>query len=303
MTFFRLFIFSLAFMALAFLFTADQASQAQSALVVEISPRELPQGRTAIVRVFADASVERVEAVFLGRQTPFYLSNDGAWVGFMAAHLDGERGDFPLQILTWQNGQVNPPYTDSITVVWGSFLYQDIVIPNAQLDLLNPELNTREEETVLRVYERLTREKLWEGALQVPVAGAQISEFGGIRTYNGGLLESRHTGTDFRAGTGEPALAAGHGRVVFAQFLPIRGNHVIIDHGLGVLTGYSHLNEIYVVPGQRVLAGDIIGTVGATGRVQGAHMHFEVAVHGSWVDPLQFLSLNPPDEAALRAEG
>jgi len=272
-------------------------TDAQSVILVQFSPAELPQGRTAVMTVIANPDVVRMEAVFDGKQFPLYRTIDGDWAGLIAASMVIERGEQAVNILAWREGEErpDPPFPTTLNIVWGSFLYQDIAIPNALSDLLDPDLNRQEEELLLGHYGRYTREPLWTSPFQPPVPGPMISEFGGIRNYNSGVLEGRHTGTDYRAGLGDPAMASGNGRVVFANFTPIRGNQVVIDHGAGVLTGYSHLNEIFVVPGQRVLQGDVIGTVGATGRVQGAHMHFELAVNGEWVDPLQFLGLALPE--------
>jgi murein DD-endopeptidase MepM/ murein hydrolase activator NlpD len=64
---------------------------------------------------------------------------------------------------------------------------------------------------------------------------------------------------------------------------------------MGVLTGYSHMGELFVVPGQRILQGDTLGSVGATGRVEGAHFHFELTFNGFWVDPAQFMGLSIPE--------
>lgn len=278
-------------------FAPRVSSSAEGALSVQIQPPEVQQGRTSLIRVAADPDVTAVEVTFAGKQFPLYRSVDGDWVGFLAADMTSERGTFPVQIVTWNGDHANPPQTEEFNVIWGAFLYQDIALPNSLVPLLDPELNQSENLKLTRIYSRYTPQKLWTGNLQPPVAGPMISEFGGIRSYNNGALEGRHTGTDFRAGLGEPVGAAGAGRVVFANYLPVRGNHIVIDHGMGVLTGYSHLSEIYVVPGQRVLAGDVIGAVGSTGRTQGAHSHFEVAVNGSWVDPVQFLQLQIPDAA------
>lgn len=288
----------LAFAGLLFA-TPTLNTQAQTAVFVQISPPEIQQGRTAVIRILAGDEITRVEVLFDGRQFPLYRSVEGDWVGFLPAGLEMERGENPVNVLTWHGSEANPPQVERINIVWGSFLYQDIAISNELAPLLDPTLNNQELSTVMSAYSRFTPQKWWTGALTPPVPGAQISEFGGIRSYNNGVLESRHTGMDFRAGLGEPIHASGDGRVVFANFTQIRGNHVIIDHGVGVMTGYSHMSEIYVVPGQRILAGDVIGAVGSTGRTQGAHMHFEVVVNGAWVDPLQFLSLTVPEEAAL----
>jgi murein DD-endopeptidase MepM/ murein hydrolase activator NlpD len=271
-------------------------------LIVQFQPAELQQGRTALVRVAGTPDLTRVEALLGDDHYPLYRSIDGDWVGFFPAGMNSERGAFEVEFLSWRGDEANPPQRETVNVVWGGFLYQDIALPNALTPLLDPALNEWEVETLERVYSRYTPEKLWEGELALPVSGPQISEFGGIRNYNNGVLEGRHTGTDYRAGVGEPVSVAGNGRVVYANHLPVHGNHVVVDHGVGVLTGYSHLNEMFVVPGQRVLAGDVIGTVGATGRVQGAHIHFEIAVNGFWVDPPQFMTIQIPEAAPVRAK-
>ena len=73
------------------------------------------------------------------------------------------------------------------------------------------------------------------------------------------------------------------------SFLPVRGNAVVLDHGMGVYTGYWHLSQLSVAPGQEVSQGDVIGLVGNTGRSTGAHLHWELRIDGIAVDPLQFL--------------
>jgi murein DD-endopeptidase MepM/ murein hydrolase activator NlpD len=82
--------------------------------------------------------------------------------------------------------------------------------------------------------------------------------------------------------------------VVFAGPLTVRGNATMIDHGLGVFTGYMHQSELLVKVGDRVEKGQIIGRVGNTGRVEGPHLHFEVLVGGVPVNPLDWLNKEFP---------
>jgi murein DD-endopeptidase MepM/ murein hydrolase activator NlpD len=82
--------------------------------------------------------------------------------------------------------------------------------------------------------------------------------------------------------------------VVFADFLTVRGNATLIDHGWGVYTGYLHQSELLVKPGERVEKGQLIGRVGATGRVSGPHLHWEVLIGGVQVDPLDWLNQEYP---------
>ena len=88
--------------------------------------------------------------------------------------------------------------------------------------------------------------------------------------------------------------AAAPGTVIFAGPLTVRGNAVLIDHGWGVYTGYGHMSQFDVQQGDQVIAGQILGKVGDTGRVNGPHLHFEVLVNGVQVDPLDWLTQEYP---------
>jgi murein DD-endopeptidase MepM/ murein hydrolase activator NlpD len=81
---------------------------------------------------------------------------------------------------------------------------------------------------------------------------------------------------------------------VFTGFLTVRGNATIIDHGWGVYSAYMHQSEILVKTGDRVTAGQLIGLVGGTGRVEGPHLHWEIFVGGVQVDPLDWLQRSFP---------
>jgi murein DD-endopeptidase MepM/ murein hydrolase activator NlpD len=84
-------------------------------------------------------------------------------------------------------------------------------------------------------------------------------------------------------------FAPAAGRIVFAAPLTVRGNATIIDHGLGVYSGFWHQSEILVQVGDMVEQGQVIGLVGGTGRATGAHLHWEVWVNGVQVNPLDWL--------------
>ena len=128
--------------------------------------------------------------------------------------------------------------------------------------------------------------KLWSGAFIVPAAGPITGTFGDGRSYNGGPVSSRHSGTDFGADDGAPVVAAATGRVAFAGYLATRGNSVLIDHGAGVFTGYHHMSRIDVAIGQDLVLGQQVGAVGATGLATGPHLHWELIIGGINVDPM-----------------
>jgi murein DD-endopeptidase MepM/ murein hydrolase activator NlpD len=98
-----------------------------------------------------------------------------------------------------------------------------------------------------------------------------------------------HTGLDFRAATGDPVRATANGKVVSSGWAGGYGRMVEIDHGNGLSTRYGHLSEINVKVGDPVRIGQVIGTVGSTGRSTGPHLHYETRIDGEAVDPQKFL--------------
>lgn len=102
-----------------------------------------------------------------------------------------------------------------------------------------------------------------------------------------------HAGTDLRAYCGTPIMAAGPGTVVHAQWRNGFGNQVLINHGTvggsNLMTSYNHLTRFAVSSGQAVNKGDVIGYSGNTGLSGACHLHFEVYVNGSTIDPMSVL--------------
>ncbi len=118
--------------------------------------------------------------------------------------------------------------------------------------------------------------------------------FGNRRSYNDSPYDFFHTGLDFCGQVGQPIYAPANGVVVFSDFLTVRGNATVIDHGEGVFTGYLHQSEFLVQTGDRVEKGQLIGRVGSTGRVVGPHLHWEVIVGGVQVNPMDWLEQEFP---------
>lgn len=111
-----------------------------------------------------------------------------------------------------------------------------------------------------------------------------------------------HTGVDFAAKVGTPIYATGDGVIEKVDFLFYGyGNIVIIDHGFGYQTMYAHMSTINVVEGMKIKRGECIGTVGKSGKVTGAHLHYEVIYKGAKVNPAHFydLSMSPAEYATM----
>lgn len=127
--------------------------------------------------------------------------------------------------------------------------------------------------------------RLWEGPFARPRDSRITSRFGTGRVFNG-ELRSRHFGVDFAGSRGAPVRVANRGIVALVADFYLAGTAVYVDHGEGLVTGYFHLSKAEVAVGDTVSRGDIIGRVGATGRVTGPHLHW-IARYGTvTVDPL-----------------
>ncbi|MFZ7126942.1 MAG: M23 family metallopeptidase [Desulfobacterales bacterium] len=133
--------------------------------------------------------------------------------------------------------------------------------------------------------------KHWDGAFLRLPNSAPKAGFADHRVYfyQGEEIDRQvHLGADLASIAQSPVPAANHGRVVFAGSVGIYGNTVILDHGFGLMSTYSHLSEIHVQPGDTVRKDDVIGRTGATGLAAGDHLHFGVLVHDTFVNPVEW---------------
>lgn len=137
---------------------------------------------------------------------------------------------------------------------------------------------------------------MWQSGFVNPLEGRISGEFGGQRIMNG-VKKNPHSGQDIAAMEGTPIKSSGDGIVTLSEpGLFYSGNIVIIDHGYGLHTIYAHMKDINVKTGDKIKKGDIIGTVGKTGRATGPHLHWGASVNGIKFNPPSLLNINNNDD-------
>lgn len=255
---------------------------------VSLAGQWLRQGQAGFVSVRGEGIAE-VRALFQGRL--YYFYPDGSrHVALLSAAVDTEVKDQPLQVIVrYADGRTEQIET-MIPINWGNYARGAVMLPASRYSLLDPEVNRAEDAKMANIISRFTPERYWAGGFVQPNPGEIVGYFGATRLYNESYWYT-HTGLDTSMPEGTPVTAAANGRVILAETLPIRGGYVLIDHGWGVYSGYAHLSQRLVVPGQWVRQGDVIGLSGNSGRSTGPHLHWEMAVGGVWVDPQAFLEL------------
>jgi murein DD-endopeptidase MepM/ murein hydrolase activator NlpD len=224
-----------------------------------------------------------------GREVSAFAIDDHTWRGLVGIDLDVRPGTYQASIDV-DDGRVKT--TCDIVVKPRVFPTRRLRVDAA---FVNPPASERErialEAKLLdEIWRAPSSKRLWTTPFVRPVADAANSRFGTRSVYNG-VLRTTHGGADFLSASGTPIHAPNAGRVVVARNLYFSGNTVIIDHGLGLFSLLAHLSAFEVSEGDVVAAGQLVGRVGATGRVTGPHLHWAVRASGARVDPLAVLAV------------
>lgn len=263
---------------------------------LEISPLPLVQGSTAVIRVETTSSMT-LTGKLNGRELHFFPV-DGGYVALQGVHAMANIGPAPFELAGVASDAQTFSFQQNVLIQSGYFANDaTIYVDPATIDKANTK---PEDDQVAQIVSQVTPEKLWDGVFVKPidvptgysmVPDCRTDSFGNRRSYNDGPYESFHSGIDLsKCGLPGNIYASAAGTVVFTGTLVVRGNYTVIDHGWGVFSAYGHQSEIDVKVGDHVEAGQLIGMIGATGRVDGPHLHWEIWVNGVLVQPLDWLA-------------
>ncbi len=260
-------------------------------LNASIEPLPIVQGGTEVIRVQTQNNIP-VSGMLVESPLNFFQTNNEQ-ISLQGVHALLEPGVYPLKLETTLPDGNKRSFEQMVLVTKGDYYSEEINVPANTID---PVVTEPELQNVIAITGPFTPTKYWDGVFKSPSVypDQYTSRYGTRRTYHGDgtnlTITGFHTGLDFAGGTGLQIFAPAAGKVVFAGPLTVRGNATIIDHGLGVYSGFWHQSEQLVNVGDMVTQGQVIGLVGGTGRVSGPHLHWEVWVNGIQVNPLDWLN-------------
>ena len=270
-------------------------------LSANVEKLPLTQGSTAIIRVAVAEDVVLSGSLISDKEyaLQFFPDGENNFVALQGVHAMTEPGAYPLKLeATFPDGRVES-YEQMVLVTDAGYPNEVIPVP---AEYLEPTISEKENNELLDMISKVNPERLWGGVFVNPSVfeNCFTSRYGNRREYkaiDGSTAYNYlgfHSGLDFCGGTGLEINSCSDGIVVFAEDTIIRGKATLIDHGQGIFSGYWHQSEMYVKVGDTVKAGQVIGLVGATGRVTGAHLHWEVWVNGVQANPMIWLERRFP---------
>lgn len=269
---------------------------------VDISTLPLLQGTTASINVVA-AQPLTLSGSLGSRELHFFPNGNLNYVALHGVYRMLTPGIYPFSLNGVAEDGSTFTFEQSLLVAPMVAIYDySLSVDPVTIDPANTK---PEDDLVKSIITPASANKFWNDVFSPPIdipSGYSIfpdcttSRFGNLRSYNDGPYTYFHTGLDLSACSNANLniYAAAPGTVVFADLLTVRGNYVVIDHGWGVYSAYGHMSRMDVEVGQQVETGQLLGLIGATGRVAGPHLHWEVWVNGAQVEPLDWLDIQYP---------
>ena len=247
-------------------------------------------GGVAVVAIDSGDSVAPT-ATYRDRQVLVIPAGQNRWLAIVGIPLDTPPSTQVLKVKTREGLR---PF--SFAVADRKYREQHITIKNQRQVNPNEDDLKRirsEMDAQNAAYRQFSPEQPSNLLFDKPVQGPLSSPFGLKRFFNG-QSRAPHSGLDFAVPTGTPIRAPAAGRVILTGNYFFNGNTVFVDHGQGLISMFCHLSVIDVSPGDTLARGQILGKVGATGRVTGAHLHWNVSLNDARIDPAIFIGSYKP---------
>ncbi len=265
-------------------------------IVVTHRARALQPGEVVVLTLNSPTPLKSASGMVFGKTFTFYSGgNSRVWQGLVGIDLETKAGRYSVVVRATSSAGAPFKVAHVLEIKDKKFstrrltMDEKYVTPPKEVE----DRIRRESERLEKIFGTASSRKLWAGAFLLPVPGPPNSSFGRRNILNG-KARSPHAGTDFTADAGTPIAAPNSGKVVLEANLYFSGNTLILDHGLGLYSFFAHLSQFSVRDGDEVRAGQIVGKVGATGRVTGPHLHWSVRLIDARVDPLSLVAALSP---------
>ena len=236
----------------------------------------------------ADPKIETVSVTLDGEPLRVFRSAARA-VAFGSVPLGSETGEVLLNVAVADEFGRTSQIKRTVAVSADARPVELLNLSPEVLSSSTPENRVLEEEALAAAYAKGTSPPRWRRPFLLPTEGETSSSFGASRQYGPGGNVSYHNGADLAAPEGTPIRATNAGTVRIADFFPIKGGLVMLDHGGGVFSLYFHQSKLLVKAGDAVQRGQVIGEVGTTGLSTGPHLHWEVRVDEVATNPLEWV--------------
>lgn len=242
-------------------------------------------GGVAVIKL--DTNAEQAPTVHYANNRVMVIKENKHWHAVVGIPLTAKKGKHYVSV----QGQLPPPYKIGFGVKNKKYATQRLTIKNKRK--VNPNAADLkrifgEKKIILAALKKWTMQDSVETNFIKPVKGPFSSPFG-LRRFFNDQARRPHSGLDIAAAEGVAIHNPSSGIVIDTGDYFFNGNTVLIDHGQGLVTMYCHMSRIDVKAGQNVSQGQVIGAVGKTGRVTGAHLHWGVSLNNTRVDPMLFM--------------
>jgi len=287
---------TISFLALAVILVLAPMQTRASSIKVIWDPARVRRGSVVMVKVQSPVRLMAAEAATGQDRFPLIEVEDGTYAAMVGIDVKLKDPSLPVDFALFP-AKGGPPYRIRADLkikdrVSGAKPVQKLSLPSGMVDLSQKRVRQVREDTrtLGDVLATRSRERYWKEGFLLPVQGRITTRFGTGRVLNG-KPRSSHSGVDISGKKGKSVKGSNDGRVLLADDFYLSGKTVVVDHGWGVSTIYAHLDRIDVREGQDVKRGQVLGTVGSTGRSTGPHLHFGAFIRGSKVDPLKLIEI------------
>lgn len=259
--------------------------------IITLLPNYIQPGETLLVQFEGDINLEKIKVKFANKDLPLIKFNKNI---FTIIGLDIQKPSGKYSFIVYlknSSGKFKEFYKTEIQIYQSQRISIDFGNePKRSKKFLNKYQKERRE--LKSILNKLEKKPLFNSKFGMPLKKIKITgEFGEKRVYKNKRTRI-HRGVDLFATKGTKVYAINSGKILIAKYFTFEGNCVVIDHGVGIVSFYMHLDKFKVKEGDFVKKGQVVGLAGSTGNSRSPHLHFAIKINNNeTVDPLKFIEL------------